>query len=292
VFRNNKPNDLLFLMPVRRANEKLPRGKVRMLACDITGRLCTSVINRPVYELAREIADSMVRARRPYAVLGLETEPGRLLPVAVEIDDDEVWAMERILEHALKNGELPDILKRYLKPIMQLGESRRSAVLAGRRHAPRAYTEATPRVLDRLPYYAEDDIEFSMPIYKAEYGYPLIVLKSLPTDGDTPGSLRRLLVLDSDGDLAVIKAPSRLMNRVARERRKCPEGDAAGECLVISRRPEGLAIDYMHVSRLQKRALDTLIRHFEENGQGRKPISAAAKTVLSRAREKTVPSPQ
>jgi len=34
IFRSKKPNDVVFLMPVRLADEKLSRGKVRMLYCD------------------------------------------------------------------------------------------------------------------------------------------------------------------------------------------------------------------------------------------------------------------
>jgi len=289
MLKRRKPNDVLFLMPVKLAGEKLPRGRVRMLSCDAGGRLYATVVGRSVYEHARSIAASLDGAQRPYAVLGLETEPGRLAPVAVEICDEEVWALERILDHALNNGRLPDILKRYLKPIIKLGEACRAAVSSGGQAAPRVYTEATPRVLNRLPYYSEENIEFSMPIYKAEYRYPLIVLKSLPTDKQTPGSLRRLLILDSDGDLAVIKVPSRLVNQAARER---PREGSGSNYLVISRHPEGLAIDYMAVSQLQKRALQTLTRRFEGKGQGKKPISAAARAALSRARGKTASSPR
>ena len=57
IFNRNRPNDVLFLMPVRLADEKLPKSKVRMLYCDADGKVYTLIINKPIYELARDRAD-------------------------------------------------------------------------------------------------------------------------------------------------------------------------------------------------------------------------------------------
>ena len=180
IFRRNQPNYVLFLMPIRLADEKLPKGKIRMLYCDAAGKVYASIMNRSVYELAQDDAERMKHSHKSFATLGLETSPGKFVSTAVEIGPKEVWALEHILEHALKNGRIPDILKTYLKPIIRLGEASREAVLAEHKKRSRRVTiEVTPRVLDRLPYYPEHDIEFSMPIYKAEYTYPLIVLKHI-----------------------------------------------------------------------------------------------------------------
>ena len=161
-----------------------------------------------------------------------------------------------------------------------------NGVRVGRSKAVRVSRKATPRVLDRLPYYLESDIEFSMPIYKAEYSYPLIILKRLLPDEHTPHNVQRLLILDSDGDLAIIKVPSQLMNKVAKGFKEHNTKKGTNECLVISKYPEGLAIDYMAISQLQRKALDTITRYFEETGYGKQPVSAAVKTVLARARDK------
>ena len=72
----------------------------------------------------------------------------------------------------------------------------------------------------------------------------------------------------------------------------CPkcnnEQTVTDECVkcgvIISKYPKGLAIDYMVISQLQRKALDTMTRYFEETGYGKQPISAAAKTVLARAK--------
>lgn len=287
IFHRNQPNDVLFLMPVRLADEKLHKAKRRMLYCDAAGKVYASIINRSVYELAQDSAERMERSHKSFATLGLEISPGKFVPTAVEIGPKEVWALKHILEHALKKGRLPDILKKYLKPIIQLGEASREAVLSEhKKRKRRVHSEATPRVLNRLPYYSEHDIEISMPIYKAEYSYPLIVLKRLLPDEHTPHNIQRLLILDSDGDLAAVKVPSQLMDKVEKGLQEHKKKNNKNVCAIISQYPEGFAVNYMVISQLQRKALDTIMGYFEGAGYGKQPISAAARTVLTKAKDR------
>lgn len=287
ILRRNNPNDVLFLMPVRMADEKLPKGKVRMLYSDATGKVYATLINRSVYELAEDSAKGMEYSHKPYAVVGLETGPGKFIPTAVEIGPKELWALEHILEHALKNGRLPDILKKYIKPIIQLGEASREAVLSEhKKRWRRVYSGATPRVLERLPYYSERNIEISIPIYKSEHKYPLIILKHLTSDEPALHNAQRLLILDSDGDLAIVKVPFTLIDKVEKEIEEHHKKNDTNVCAIISKYSDGFAINYMVISQLQRKALDTITKYFEKTGYGKQPISIAAKTVLDRAKDK------
>lgn len=291
MFRRTKPNDVLFLMPVRLADEKLPRGKMRLLYCDNTGKVYSSIMKRSTYELARDSAERLERSHKSYATVGLETGPGEFVPTAVEISPDELWALEHVLEHALKKGRLPDILKRYLKPIIELDEASREAVLSEHRQRPRQpHSKAAPRVLDRLSYYPDADIEISVPIYKAEYRYPLIALKRLTSDNHTLKKFQKLLILDSDGDLAVISVPAQLIDKIEKVIKEPNKKNGPHKCAIISKYPDGLSVDYIAISQLQRKALDTITRYFEKTGEGKQPISATAKTVLARAREVSPPS--
>jgi len=287
IFQRNRPNHVLFLMPVRLVNEKLPRGKTRMLYCDASGKVYASVIDESVYELARDSAEKMERSQKSFATIGLETSPVNFTPVSVEIDATEAWALELILDHALKNGRLPYILKKCIKPIIIRGEASREAVLSENERSPRrAHTEPTPRVLNRLPYYSEDDIEFSVPIYKAAYSYPLIVLKRLSSAEPALHNSQRLLILDSDGDLAAVTVPYQLMDTAEKEIKEHNRKKTTNKCMIISKHQEGLAMDYMAISQPQRKALDTITRYFEEDRYGKQPISAAARTVLARAKDR------
>lgn len=286
ILHRNQPTDVLFLMPVRLADEKLIKSKIRMLYCDVAGKVYASIINRSVYELARDIAEKMERSHKPFATIGLEIGPGKFIPTTVEISPQEVWALEHILQNALKYGRLPTILKRYLKPIIRQGEASREEILREhRKRKRRVHSEATPRVLNRLPYYSEQDIEFSMPIYKAKHSYPLIVLKRLPSDELRPHNVQRLLILDSDGDLAIIKVPFKLIDEVEKVHKEHEGKINRNICVIISRYPDGFAISYMAITQTQRKALDTMTRYSEEIGYGKQPISAAIKIVLNRARD-------
>ena len=229
--------------------------------------------------------ERMEGSHKSYATLGLEISPCEFIPATVETSTKEVWALEHILEHALRNGRLPDLLKKYLRPIIEHGGARREAILSEYKKRRQVYLESTPRVLNRLQYYSERDIEFSMPIYKAEYSYPLIVIKQLLSDERTSHNVQRLLILDSDGDLAVIKSPPNLMTKVKKETKKHSKNNGTNECVIIAKYPKGLVIDSIAISQLQRKALDTITRYFEDTGYGKQPISAAAKKVIAKAKD-------
>jgi hypothetical protein len=293
IIKRHQPNDVLFLQPVRYTGEKVPRGKVRMLYVDTLGKVYASVMSRSVYDMALDNAVRMKRSHRAFAVVGLETAPGRFIPAAVEIDQKEVWAMQRILEHSLKSGRLPDILKSYIKPIIKRSEGTREAVISkNRKRRPADAPRVTARVLDRLPYYPEHDIEISMPIYKAEYSYPLIVLKRLPPDEQTPPAMQRLLVLDSDGDLAIIKVPTMLVRRIEIELAERSDINRQLTTALILKGEDGPNLAMMPVNRLQKKGLDAMASYFEATGNNRQPVSLTVKKLINLARERVTPSSQ
>lgn len=286
LLRRNKPNDVIFLMPVRVAGEKLPKGKIRMLYCDAKGKVYASLIDRAAYRLAKDDVQKMEINNRCYATIGLEIGPGNFVPTVVEISAEEAWALSHALDHALKDGVMPHVLRKYLKSIIKLGETGHKVVsVKNKKQDGRVSREATPRVLDRLPYYLEGDIEFSMPIYKAEHRYPLIVIKRLPSSDQATNDRQRLLILDSDGDLATIKVPFQLLDQAEKRLEEWAKKNDRNACLVIYRESDGYSVNYIVISQMQRKALDIMARHFEETCYGKQPISIAAKTVLTRARD-------
>ena len=194
TFRRQKINDVLFLMPVRLENEKPSKGKIRMLYCDAAGRVYAQIMNRVVYELAEDSVKRMVHDHKPFATIGLEISPGKFVPTAVEIGSKEVWALEHILEHAVKKGSLPDILKKYLKPIITMGKANREAVISEHKKSRRrVHAEATPRVLDRLPYYPEKDTEAVFRDYLRVLNQYMDTIKSAALSlGNSDGNIKSL----------------------------------------------------------------------------------------------------
>jgi hypothetical protein len=278
-------HDVIYLVPIKIGNEQLAEAQVRMLCCDEKCNLVTTVIESSAYELAKSQAKELESARKNYAILGLEVAPGQSSPYAVTIDSEQVWALEHVLEHALKRGLIPDILKKYVKQIIKLGEAKRKELRAQReQETGDAPLETTPEVLQRLAYGVEDTIEVSVPIYKAKYRYPLIVLKRLPSDEETKPGVQRILILDGDGDLAIIRVPLEMIDEAERGFEQWRLSYKSEGCIVYSQHPNGLVMSYLETSWFQRKALDLLAQRFEETGRGERPISKDAQEVLTRAR--------
>ncbi|MDD5703735.1 MAG: hypothetical protein PHU23_17000, partial [Dehalococcoidales bacterium] len=185
ILRHNIPNHSLLLMPVRLGNERWPKNKVRILSCDIDGNLFTQLIGRSVYRRIKEKTQQRESSRDNYATIYWDSGGSKLIPVFVEIGKKEIWALERILEHAISRAVIPDLLKSYPAEIIKLGGNKYQQTLAGRTtEKHKTATDLPSRALCRLPYYRKQDMELSVPIYKAAYAFPLIVLKSLPQGED------------------------------------------------------------------------------------------------------------
>jgi len=278
-------NDVIYLVPVKMGDEQLTAAQVRMLCCDGGGNLVTVVIESSVYELAKSHAKELASARKNYAILGLEIAPGQSFPWAIAINSEQVWALESILEHALKRGLVPDIMKKYIKQIIKLGESKRKELMT--QNAPAesdSPSGTTPEILQRLVYGVEDTIEVSVPIYKARHQYPLVVLKRLAPDEQTGPEMQRILILDNDGDLAIIRVPLEAVDEAERDFEEWKIKSKSEGCIIYSRHPDGLVMSYLEISWFQRKALDLIAQRFEETGQEERPISKDAQEVLVRAR--------
>ena len=285
LFQRNRPNHSLLLMPVRLGNERWPTNKVRILSCDAEGHLFTQFVGRSAYRRIIKDTEQMEVSKNNYATIYRDTGTSKFEPLLVEIGSKEAWALERILENALSRAVIPAVLTRYPKEIIKSGEDKYQRLLPSKtRETRQTVSSASPRVLDRLPYYRKQDVEISIPIYKVEYAFPLIILQQLPKAKDTSPNQQRLLVLDSDGDLGVTTLS---LEQISKAKGKLNDLQRKGKAgyLICLRKPEGVAVDIIQVTELQRQALETMTQYFEETGQGKQPLSDAVKKVLHRARQ-------
>lgn len=285
LFHQNRPNHSLLLMPVRLGNERWPKNKVRLLSCDAEGNLFTQLVGRSTYQRIRKETQYMEVSQNNYATIYWDTGASRPMPLVVKIEENESWALNRILEHALRDTTIPDVLRRYPEEIIKLGDSKRRELLIEKTRDTHKTTSSTSsKVLNRLPYYRKDDVEVSIPIYKVEYAFPLIVLKQLPPAKNTPSSQQRLLVLDSDGDLTVTTLPLELIDKAERKRIRLQRRGKEGY-LICLQKPKGISVDIMEMSELQRLALENVTQYFEETSGGKQPLSGAVRTILNKARK-------
>ena len=285
LFHHNQPNHSLLLMSVRLGSERLPKNKVRLLSCDVEGHLFTQLVGRSTYQHIKKETQQVGVSPNNYATIYWDNGANKLTPLVVEIGEKDTWALERILEHAFRSAIIPDVLKRYPKEIIKLGESKQQRFLTRINRETRKATAVTSsRVLDRLPYYRKQDIEVSIPIYKANYTFPLIILKRLPQEKTAPPGQHRLLVLDSDGDIAVNTLPSEQIDKAERKLNNLRRKGKTGY-LICLRKNEGISVDVMEMSELQRQALETVTQYFEETGKGKHPLSGDIRKILNKAQE-------
>jgi len=285
-FRHRSPQDLIYLVPVELGDERLPEEKFRILCCDAKGDIRSAIIENSVFELTNSQTEELERVGENYAILGVEIDSGKYVPYAVAINQEQLWALEHILKHALERREIPAVLRKYLRGIIQISQHKREELKSQyERLKDYAFTGKTPEVLYRLPYYTEEYIEATIPIYKAQYRYPLIILQRLPANEQTPGDIQRLLALDSDGDLVIIRLPLVTIDEAERNFEKWNRENKSEGCIVHSRYQDGFIISFLQISRLQRKALNSIAQHFTETGYRQQSISTAAQAVLARAKE-------
>jgi len=272
-------------MPVRLKSERWPKNKVRILSCDIEGNLFTQLIGRSVYQRVKTEAQRRELSPNNFAAIYVDTGMNRHVPVFVEIGDRETWVLERLLEHALRSAIVPDVLIGPVRDIIRLGESKHREPAAEKTKDTQKATSPTSfRVLDIIPYDSGSDVELSIPLYKAEYAFPLIILKRLAQgQHETPGQ-QSLLILDSDGDVTAISLPVEQVNKAEIKldalRKKGKEG-----LLIGLWKPDGTSIDVMEISDMQRQALETVTQGYEESGTARQPLSDAVNNVLNKVKE-------
>jgi hypothetical protein len=285
LFHRNQPNHSLLLMPVQLKSGRWPKNKVRILSCDTEGNLFTQLVGRSVYRRIKAEAERRESSPNNYATIYWDTGMNRHVPIFVDIGDRESWALERILEHAFRSAIVPDVLIGPIRAIIGLGESKHRELAVEKTNDVQTTTSpASFKMLDILPYDSGNDVELSIPLYKAEYAFPLIILKKLAQENNVGPGEQSLLVLDSDGDCAAITLPEEQVNKAERRLDALHKNGKEGS-LICLEKPEGISIDVMEISDVQRQALDIVTQYFEETGTARQPLSDAINNVLNKLKE-------
>ncbi|MFC2041955.1 hypothetical protein ACFLTV_00425 [Chloroflexota bacterium] len=252
-----------------------------MLYCDAKGKVHTSIIKKSEYLLARRRVKKLEYAHRHYATIGLQGSEGEYQPLVVEINPEELWALEHIFDHAVSRGELPDILIKYPGQIIGRAETTvETTKIQGLKRKSQYPLQATPQVLYRLSYYSGDNIEFPMPIYKTSHKYPLIVLKRLAVTEYASLKIERVLILDDDGDLGIIRISKELMDKAEKGMNDWQKHNKREGCMLLSLDSQELSVSYLEISSLQKTALDTVTKYFEMTEHERQPFLEFTQPII------------
>jgi len=281
----NRLKEVIFLTPVKAQSDHLSQNKIRILYCDAKANIDSTVAEDSVYRLARNYIQKLESEHKYGVILGVEVISGNYVPFAVEISSEQASALERIFEHAIKRGIVPYVLKKYPKDIIKLGKDELKEI---RKQYEQSRLETTakgmPEVLKRLADYPEEGIAVAVPIYKAQYHYPLVILKRLASGEPTQKDMQRVLILDNEGDLGIIRVPRDILGKTERKLRDWKKKSGRAGCILYSRDADNLIMSYMEISEFQRKALNTIKRHFEETGHGKRPISTEIQGILTKAK--------
>ena len=281
----NRMKEVIFLTPVKAEGERLPQGKIRILYCDAKGNVNSTVTEDSVYQLAKNYIQKLEGDHKYGVILGAEVILGNYVPFAVEISAEQARALERIFEHAITRGVVPYILKKYPKDIIKLGKDQLQEIRKQYEQSrPKDAAKGMPEVLKRLADYPEEGVDVAVPIYKAQYHYPLVILKRLASGEPATKDIQRVLILDNEGDLGIIRVPRDILDKAERKLRDWKKKTGKAGYLLYSRDAENLIMSYMEISEFQSKALNTIKRHFAETGRGERPISTAVQGILTKAK--------
>ncbi len=281
----NRLKEVIFLTQVKAEGERLPQGKIRILYCDAKGNVNSTVTEDSVYQLAKNYIQKLEGDHKYGVILGAEVILGNYVPFAVEISAEQARALERIFEHAITRGVVPYILKKYPKDIIKLGKDQLQEIRKQYEQSrPKDAAKGMPEVLKRLADYPEEGIDVAVPIYKAQYHYPLVILKRLASGEPATKDIQRILILDNEGDLGIIRVPRDILDKAESKLRDWKKKTGKAGYLLYSRDAENLIMSYMEISEFQSKALNTIKRHFAETGRGERPISTAVQGILTKAK--------
>jgi hypothetical protein len=287
MFNNLKRNSLkslIFLLPVRINDEILPEDRVRMLCCTQNAEIATMTISRSTYEIIQSYVRELERGNKRYAILGIEISRGYYVPCPVYIDSEHLIGLENIVEHAVHRKIIPWILKKYVKHIIALGNMKSKEIMKNYLlHDQICSGSASQSLLDNIRASRSDMFaDGPIPTYKAQHRYPAIILKKIESIDYGDRESQRVLILDSDGDLAISKVPYQTL--CAEERKINLMGSDSYGCITYKQEKDMFVFDHMILNKLQQESLETILEQYERTGSGERPIPLFAQEVLSRAR--------
>lgn len=287
MFGNLKRNSYkryIFLLPVRIDDEILPEDRIKMLCCNEKADLVTMTVSKSTFEIIRSYVRELEKGNKRYAMLGIEVSPGYYVPFPVYIDSEHLMCLENIVEHAVRRKVIPWVLRKYVKNIISMGNIRSDELIKNYVLRDQIGSSLSSQSLMHS-IRASRDNNFNdslIPTYKAQHNYPAIILKKMDPDGYSDTESQRVLILDSDGDLAISKVPAQPLES---EEGKCNlTGDGLFGCITYKHEKGSYIFDHIILNSLQQKSLEIILEQYEKTGSGERPLPLFAEEVLSRAR--------
>ena len=287
IFKTKNRNctkNLIFLLPVRIDDEILPEEMVRMLCCTEKAEPVTTTISRSTFEIIKSYIRELENGNKRYAILGIEVSHGCYMPFPVFIDSEHLMVLENVVEHAIHRKFIPFVLQKYIKHIVALGNTGSKEIMNRYvLHDQLSSGLSSQSMISDIRASRGDMFdERAIPTYKARNRYPAIILKKMESVDHNDLENQRVLILDSDGDLAISKVPAQPL--LSEERKFNLISDDLYGCVTYKHEENRYFFNHMILNELQHASLNTILEQYENTGTGERPIPLFAQEVISRAR--------
>lgn len=286
LFARYNPLDRIYICDVQYENEQLAEGQTGALFCDSRGNLTTSVVDTSHFEIAQDFVMQLLYEGKGAAIVCIEIAPGQSATFAVEINVEQAEALAQIQEFASETGDsvIPEHLRKYAAQIIKLGGSRRKELKKEYDQRGRSLIPATPELLEHLATNPDAPIYLELPSNKTDMVNPAIFLRRLPPNEQTRPGMQRVLLLDNEGTLWIVRIATKALDDAEKEFEEWRKANNACGVIVFSRDKAEFVLALMEIRESQKKALDIVEKHWEETGDSMIEIPLDVQAILVRAR--------
>jgi hypothetical protein len=284
LFARYNALDRIIVCTVGSEHEQLPAERTQVLCCDSKGNLSTAIYEISVLEIAQNAVTQLLLGGKWAATLSMEIAPGQSATFAVEVSAEEAEALGQVEQSAFEVGVIPDYLKKYTAQIIKLGESRRKELREEYEQRSRLLVLATPELVEHWANSSDGFIHIEVPSNKSDIAEPAIVVRRLPANEQTRPDMQRVLMLDYEGTLAIVRIPIEAIDDAEREFQQWRNENNAFGVIVLRTTEDGLMMGPMEIRESQKKALGIVERHWEETGCSMRDMPTDVQAILVKAR--------
>jgi len=289
LFTRYNPRDRIYISGLQYENEQLAEGQTGALFCDSKGNLTTSTIDISLLEIAQNYVTQLhYEGGKGAAVVCIEIAPGQSVTFAVEINAEQAEALTQINRYAFEIGDpvIPDRLKKYAAQIIKLADNKRKELKKDYEQRSRLLVQATPQLLEHLATSPDAPIHLELPSTKTDIIDPSIFLRRLPANEQTRPDMQRVLALDNEGTLWIVRIATKVLDDAEKELEEWRKANNACGVIIIvfSRDRAKVTLHLMEIHESQKKALDIVRKHWEETGSSMIEIPLDVQAILVKAK--------
>jgi hypothetical protein len=287
--------DWLYLSAYEGEDKAAPKGYREVLLADCAGKLTTALVDRLVCKRIKASVEP-----EPWAALCLELTRKTYMSFAVRIDDETSDALKEILQLAFERKppghnwtigvSIPEHLTNYVRKVIDTGQNKREAFKRELEERVGPLLSPVPTdpsyeqlVLDTGAHLAQHrgfTVHKLIQLQKNDITDPNIILGRLHPDELTLPGLQKLLVLDSEGDLACSWLKTDTIDGAEQNLKRSIRAKRKPGVLICSNVEQGLMMIPLSVTRSQEKRLQDIKIQWEKTGYPPAEISDDIQLLL------------